>query len=84
MQKENLVTGNISELLGPTLIKDLGRGGGGCNIFYKDVAVFLLLLLRSQSHAQMSSPVLTRKSAVRRRDAVGPQSFSFVAVFNIA
>ena len=37
----------------------------------------LLLLLRSQSHAQTSSPVLTRKSAVRRRDAVGPQSFSF-------
>ena len=36
-----------------------------------------LLLLRSQSHAQTSSPVLTRKSAVRRRDAVGPQSFSF-------
>ena len=26
---------------------------------------FLLLLLRSQSHAQTSSPVLTRKSAVR-------------------
>ena len=37
----------------------------------------LLLLLRSQSHAQTSSPVLTRKSAVRQRDAVGPQSFSF-------
>ena len=38
---------------------------------------WFLLLLRSQSHAQTSSPVLTRKSAVRRRDAVGPQSFSF-------
>ena len=43
----------------------------------KNVSILLLLLLRSQSHAQTSSPVLTRKSAVRRRDAVGPQSFSF-------
>ena len=45
-------------------------------LFFKSCKL-LLLLLRSQSHAQTSSPVLTRKSAVRRRDAVGPQSFSF-------
>ena len=47
-----------------------------CKYIYNNSNI-LLLLLRSQSHAQTSSPVLTRKSAVRRRDAVGPQSFSF-------